>query len=204
MSAAPEFHVSHVHDEPAQWPCPPADGYVADHLDQLPDLPPHTELIDGSLVFVSPQTRFHMRAMRLLENYLVQAAPPELDVIREMTITLGPKNRPEPDLLVAKAEADTGPGQTTFQPKDVVLAVEVVSPESEARDRDTKPRKYAAAGIPHFWRVESDGGLPVVYVFELEPATKAYVPTGIYRDLLKVGVPFTIDIDLTEINPRRQ
>ncbi|OWA14688.1 hypothetical protein B9W68_11140 [Streptomyces sp. CS227] len=37
------------------WPVPPQDGYTVDDLLTLPDLPPHTELIDGSLVFVSPQ-----------------------------------------------------------------------------------------------------------------------------------------------------
>lgn len=200
-SVAPQ---SDVPDEPAQqWPSPPAGGYTADHLDRLPNLPPHTELIDGSLVFVPPQTAFHARAMRLLENHLLQAAPPEWEVARQMTITLGPRDRPEPDVLVVKGEGLMGPDQTTFQPKDVVLAVEVVSADSEARDRGTKPRKYAAAGIPHFWRVEEDKGLPVVYVFELEPATRAYVATGIHRGRLRVDVPFTMDIDLTEINRRR-
>ena len=38
------------------WPVPPVGGWTADDLDRLPNLPPHTELIDGSLVFVSPQT----------------------------------------------------------------------------------------------------------------------------------------------------
>ncbi|SOR79832.1 hypothetical protein SCNRRL3882_3292 [Streptomyces chartreusis NRRL 3882] len=43
------------------WPTPPEGGWTADDLDRLPNLPPHTELIDGSLVFVSPQTLFHSR-----------------------------------------------------------------------------------------------------------------------------------------------
>lgn len=43
--------------------------------------------------------------------------------------------------------------QTRFEAEDLVLAVEVVSPESESRDRDTKPHKYAQAGIQHFWLV---------------------------------------------------
>ncbi|MFI9415012.1 hypothetical protein [Nocardia gamkensis] len=34
-----------------QWLRPPPGGFVAEDLDRLPDLPPHTELIDGSLVF---------------------------------------------------------------------------------------------------------------------------------------------------------
>lgn len=44
-----------------QWPVPPQDGYTVDDLFTLPDLPPHTELIDGSLVFVSPRRAGHDR-----------------------------------------------------------------------------------------------------------------------------------------------
>jgi Uma2 family endonuclease len=109
--------------------------------------------------------------------------------------------------MVVRAEALTGPRQTGFRPEDVVLAVEVVADDSEARDRETKPRKYAAAGIRHLWRVEpgdsGDGaGSPVVYVFELEPATRAYAVTGIHRDRLKADVPFPVDIDLTAVARR--
>lgn len=48
------------------WPVPPKDGYTVDDLFTLPDLPPHTELIDGSLVFVSPQRDFHSVVIDLL------------------------------------------------------------------------------------------------------------------------------------------
>ncbi len=197
MSGEPEYG---PRDEPAhQWPRPPVGGYTSDDLDRLPNLPPHTELIDGSLVFVSPQANFHMYAIGLLWMHLMQQVPPELRAIREMTVTLGRHNRPEPDVMVVRASAVVDAGQTTYHPEDVVLAVEVVSPDSVARDRDAKPRKYAAAGIPHFWRVESDEGRAVVYVFELEPATRTYAPMGIYHDRLKVSVPFSLDIDLTRI-----
>jgi Uma2 family endonuclease len=136
-----------------------------------------------------------MRALRVLEYHLLQAAPPELEVIREMTITLGPRNRPEPDIMVVRADAFTGLRQTSYRPEDVLLAIEVVSPDSEDRDRDTKPRKYAAAGIAHYWRVENDNDRPVVYVFELEPATRTYAVTGIHHDKLKTTVPFPIAIE---------
>ncbi|MER6307630.1 Uma2 family endonuclease [Streptomyces sp. NPDC001657] len=199
MSAAPEFEL----DEQYNYPVPPPGGWTADDLDRLPDLPPHTELIDGSLVFVSPQTTFHMRTMRLLENTLLDQAPDDLDVFREFCIRLDKRNRPEPDVLVVPLGVDTGPKGTWLRPEDVILAIEVVSEDSEARDRDVKPRKYAAAGVPHFWRVEKSNGLPVVYVYELDPATGAYTPTGIYHDRIKVPVPFPIDIDLTSINKRR-
>lgn len=102
--------------------------------------------------------------------------------------------------MVVHAEAITGLDQNDYRSADVVLTVEVVSPDSEVRDRERKPQLYAAAGIPHFWRVENTGGRPTVYVYELDPATKAYTLTGIHHDLLKLTVPFDIDIDLTEID----
>ncbi|MET7775996.1 MULTISPECIES: Uma2 family endonuclease [Streptomyces] len=192
-------------EPPYRWPIPPTEGWTADDLDRIPGLPPHTELIDGSLVFVSPQTAFHARCMRLLENSLLEQAPDHLDVMREMTIKLDMRNRPEPDVLVFPLEANTGARQTSYRPEDIILAVEVVSTESRERDREVKPRKYAAAGFPHFWRVEEDDdkGLPVVYVYELDPATKAYGLTGIFHDRLKVTVPFEIEIDLAAVNRRR-
>ncbi|WP_167503467.1 Uma2 family endonuclease [Streptomyces malaysiensis] len=184
------------------WAFPPPGGFTADDLDRMPDLPPHTELIDGSLVFVSPQRHFHSLAMYLLEKGLRASVPESLRVCREMTIALDKRNRPEPDISVLRAEAVSAEAdETGYDAADAVLAVEVVSPESEDRDRKRKPQLYAEAGIRYFWLVEKEQGRrPVVHVFELDPVTRAYVPTGIYRDRLKVSVPFTIDIDLTEID----
>jgi Uma2 family endonuclease len=182
-----------------RWPVPPQDGYTVDDLFTLPDLPPHTELIDGSLVFVSPQRIFHSRMIDLLLAGLRGAAPKQLKVLREMTVVLDRRNGPEPDVSVVRAEAVTGLEQTRFEAADVLLAVEVVSPDSEARDRDTKPGKYAAAGIPHFWLVEMAGANqhPVVRVYELDPLSKTYALTGIHHDRLKLGVPYDLDLDIT-------
>ncbi|MGP3927066.1 Uma2 family endonuclease [Streptomyces sp. 8N616] len=184
------------------WPVPPRDGYTVDDLLTLPDLPPHTELIDGSLVFVSPQRVFHSIAIDLLVSGLRRTVPPLLRVVREMTVVIDKRNGPEPDIAVVRAGAVRSREQTYFQVRDVMLAVEVVSPDSEARDHDTKPHKYATAGIPYFWRVEmiSADERPVVHVFELDKETRAYRSTGVHHDRLKLSVPFDIDIDLTEID----
>jgi Uma2 family endonuclease len=182
------------------WLRPPPTGFTADDLDRLPGLPPHTELIDGSLVFVSPQTVFHLLTMGLLETGLRRCAPDTVRVRREMTVTLDDRQRPEPDVLVIDADAARGLDQTTYHAADVILAVEVVSPDSERRDRERKPQLYAQAGIQHFWRVENVAGGPAVYVYELDPATRAYALTGIYHDRLALTVPFDIDIDLTELD----
>ncbi|GAA3394751.1 Uma2 family endonuclease [Streptomyces roseoviridis] len=185
-----------------EWPVPPREGWTVDDLDTLPGLPPHTELIDGSLVFASPQRRFHNVMIRLLTNGLASAAPATHRVYNEMTVVIDRSNGPEPDVLVVRREAVKGLRQTSYPVADVVLAVEVVSPDSESRDRDTKPHKYAAAGIEHFWLVEMEGDddHPVVRVYERDPVTKAYTCTGVHRERLKLAVPFDIDIDLTRID----
>ncbi|WP_405463934.1 Uma2 family endonuclease [Streptomyces anulatus] len=189
------------HADPG-WPVPPPDGYTVDDFFTLDDLPPHTELIDGSLVFVRPQRKFHTLAMYLLEQGLRLHVPGHLRVRREMSVVLGKRSVPEPDLVVVSAEADGNQLQTRYQAADVLLAVEVVSPDSEDRDRDTKPHKYAAAGIQHFWLVEMAGenDRPMVITYELDPVNKTYVSTGVHHDRLKLSAPYDIDIDLTSID----
>ncbi|WP_370019041.1 Uma2 family endonuclease [Planotetraspora sp. GP83] len=143
---------------------------------------------------MSPQTAFHMLMLRRLEREL--APPPDLLVVREMTVTLGLRQRPEPDILVVKSAALRSLKTTSFKPDDVHLVVEVTSPESLDRDRVTKPIKYSDAGIRHLWRIEQEDESAVVYTFELEPSVKAYVPTGIHRKRLQTDVGFEVDIDL--------
>lgn len=183
------------------WLPPPPGGYTADDLDRIPDLPSHTELIDGSLVFVSPQKLFHMLTVDLLVKSLRRWAPRgEFRVRREMSVLLGPRQRPEPDVIVVRSDADTSTDQTWYPPEAVVLAVEVVSPDSEERDRERKPQLYAKAGIRYFWRVEDVSGNITLYAYELDPATRAYALTGIFHERVTLKAPFEVDIDLTEID----
>ncbi|WP_411081545.1 Uma2 family endonuclease [Streptomyces sp. cmx-18-6] len=202
MTAEARSEASQLRRANPGWPVPPPDGYTVDDFFTLDDLPPHTELIDGSLVFVSPQRNFHTLAMYLLEQGLRQHVPNDLRVRREMAVVLGKRNAPEPDLVVVKADSVGGLRQTRYQAADVLLAVEVVSPDSEDRDRDTKPHKYAAAGIKHFWLVEMTGerDRPMVITYELDPVNKTYVSTGVHHDRLKLSAPYDIDIDLTAID----
>ncbi|MFF2556197.1 Uma2 family endonuclease [Nocardia sp. NPDC058058] len=186
------------------WPVPPPDGYFAEDLDRMHDLPSHTELIDGSLVFVSPQAKFHMLVIDFLNQELNAQAPEELEVSREMTITIGPRQRPEPDILVARAAGDAGLEQTTYLPEDIVLVIEVVSPDSLERDRKRKPLLYAEAGIPYLWRVEKADDRAVFYTYEFDPGSRAYSLTGIHHDRLQLELPFPIDLDLRQATRRRR
>jgi Uma2 family endonuclease len=184
------------------WVYPPG-GFTAEKFLKLKGLPKHTQLIDGSLVFVSPQQLWHSKVIELLVRELDRQAPAELRAVREMSVRLGDRQVPEPDVAVITAEAfDRSETATHFYGDDVVLAVEVVSPDSVERDRDIKPRRYAAAGIKYVWRVENEQGRTVVYTYDLDPATGSYGLAGIHHDQLISSVPYAIDIDLTKVVAR--
>ncbi|MGW0522408.1 Uma2 family endonuclease [Crossiella sp. NPDC003009] len=188
----------------ANWPYPPPNGWTAADLDRIGgdgpcaelDVLQRIELVDGELIVMAPRTEFHRRVVERLRDELHRQAPPELTATREMDVVLGPRQRPCPDVSVAAATAARDLDRTFYQPEDVLLVVEVVSKSSEIRDRETKPRRYAEAGIAHFWRVENNSGTPVVYVYELDPASRSYALTGIFHDRLECRVPFPADIRL--------
>ncbi|WP_433251611.1 Uma2 family endonuclease [Streptosporangium sp. CA-135522] len=199
--------LSEVGDLLDNWPYPPGRGWTADDLDRLPDEGPngeldffkHVELVDGALIFMSPQKRFHDVVIRRLASSFEAQAPERLAVATQMDVTLGVRQRPCPDVLLIDAALNHDHDRTSYVPEEVHLVVEVVSPESKLRDREVKPRRYAGAGIAHFWRIEEEAGKPVVYVYELDPATCVYVPTGIHHGRLSVEVPFPIEIDLADL-----
>jgi Uma2 family endonuclease len=186
-----------------EWMRPPRpEGWYADDLDQLPEAPRHTELIDGALVFMmSPQRAWHARLVTALVLSLTEQAPPGIEIEREMTIRLDERNRPEPDLLATTAPYD--PDRTFYAPDQVLLVVEVVSPESAHRDRTVKLRKYAEAGIAHYWRVEEENESPVVHAYELDDPTRSYVPMRIHRQELRSPKPFAIKLNLDTLVPSR-
>lgn len=195
-------YVEAMNDLP-DWMRPPREeGWFAEDLDRLPEAPRHTELIDGALVFMmAPQRSWHSRLIDELTVALRNQTPSGIEVTREMTVRLDARNRPEGDIIVSSTSFD--PDRTWFEPDDVLLVVEVVSPESAFRDRTVKLRKYAAAGIRHYWLVEDEATGPVVHVYELDEPTKSYAPTGVFRDALHVQLPFEIDIDLAKLMPSR-
>jgi Uma2 family endonuclease len=187
------------------WVIPPHGGFTVEDFLRLRGLPDHAELIDGSLVFVSPQEKWHSHVVSLFTRELDRQAPDGLRAEREMAVELGKRQMPEPDVVVvtaAEAHARSDPSMYYFA-EDVVLAVEAVSPDSEDRDRYTKPSKYAMARIPHYWRIERrDSTDAVVYTYELDPTTNSYSTAGIFHDRLRTSTPFPVDIDLRVVGRR--
>lgn len=58
MTAEALPEASQLRRDDSQWPVPPEDGHTVDEFFTL-HLPPHTELIDGSLVFESAAELSH-------------------------------------------------------------------------------------------------------------------------------------------------
>lgn len=173
-------------------PTTPPDGWTLDNLP--PDLPKHTELIRGALI-MSPQKVWHRAVIDLLKALLSEQCPDEYIVEREMAIRKTNRSAPEPDLSIVYATA-LDLDKSIYLPKEVALVAEVVSPESEERDRDDKPVMYAHMGIPAFWLIERGGdNAPIVH--------EHYLYAGVYKPMtthvgrLTTNVPFPIDIPLT-------
>nr|WP_277211904.1 Uma2 family endonuclease [Isoptericola croceus] len=135
----------------------------------------------------------------MLRLRLGEQAPAGYVVDSAMTVRLDEHNRPEPDLLVSTA--DIPPDATWYDASQVILAVEVVSPESAHRDRTVKLRKYAEVGIRHFWRIEDEDGTTAIHAYEHDDATGSYVPVAIARDTLELDRPFDIRIEVPALYP---
>jgi hypothetical protein len=64
---------------------------------------------------------------------------------------------------------------------------------------------YAEAGIRFFWRIEKDDDRPLLVTYELDVASKRYVPTGIHHGTTTLTQPFPMTLEVGALNkpPRR-
>jgi Uma2 family endonuclease len=109
------------------------------------------ELLDGWLVPKMTKNPPHRIATDCVRNALQGVLPAGWYVSSQDAITLS-TSEPEPDCAVIRGSSsrdypDRNPGA-----HDVALVVEVAD-ASLRRDRTTKKRIYAAAGIPFYWIV---------------------------------------------------
>jgi Uma2 family endonuclease len=151
-------------------------------------LPPSSriELVDGVVQVMTPATARHQEIVDAIKAALRRACPDTLRAVREQEVRLGEVHRRNPDVMVVRAEA-FNLDSYSYQPRDVILAVEVVSPGSPAIDRLHKPAEYAVAGIEHFWRVEILPALTVITYRLVEPSR--YTVSGRFTEGDTVAAP---------------
>ncbi|HEX8485458.1 Uma2 family endonuclease [Sphingomonas sp.] len=113
------------------------------------------ELIEGTLVEMSPQQRPHSYAKNELTFRLrlaLDALGSSLSAQSEVTLPLGPHSGAEPD--IALTDAPRGQG---YIPVDSVKLVVEVADTSLRFDVGKKQTAYADAGLPEYWVVDVNG-----------------------------------------------
>lgn len=178
----------------------PADGWTVDDLEALPDDGVRRELLDGVLLVSPSPTDIHQIIAGRLMVALEETCPVEFQVTQGVEIRINARRCFIPDVLVATEEAAQRRSRT-YAPHEVVLAVEIVSPSSLSMDRITKPALYAAAGIPHFWRIETTDGI-IVYTYKIDPASETYRQTGKFDSEIETAEPWDISLPIKRIKPR--
>lgn len=140
---------------------PAARGWTIADLADLPDDGLRYELVDGGLHVTPPPTQWHQGLGAALCDLLRETAPAGWRCNVEWPLPLAEDTQRLPD-LVAYGWPPRHPRddpRSPVGPADVGLVVEVVSPSSRRTDRFGKPGEYAEAGIPLFWRLETEPDL---------------------------------------------
>ncbi|MGX8907979.1 Uma2 family endonuclease [Streptomyces netropsis] len=158
------------------------------------DLRDRIELVGGALVTSPGPGVSHQRASKRLTALLdaaVEAAAAPVEVLEAVNVVV-PDGLLIPDIAVVDAEAAASAG-LTVDAHDVLVVIEIASPSTRVTDRKLKPALYAAAGIPHYWRLEL-APTPRLYVGRLERGTYTdrLVQAG---ETTRLGHPFPVDFD---------
>ena len=141
------------HDVPAAPPAPVSFEEFLAWADE--DTP--AEWVDGRIILMSPSNADH----QLLAGFLYRLLAHVVETRGSGLVLFAPfimriPSRPsgrEPDVLFLSGE-HLDRLRDTYVDGPADLAVEIVSPDSEERDRGEKLVEYESAGIPEYWVVD--------------------------------------------------
>ncbi|MFF0376717.1 Uma2 family endonuclease [Actinoplanes missouriensis] len=112
--------------------------------------------VEGALSVVPPPDNQHAIIATRLMAWLIAAGLPLEQIMQVAGIRVpGPDGEGGrvPDLTVWSRPQ---PPAVWMSTADLVLAIEIISPGSEAIDQVVKVSEFAAAGIPQYWTVARD------------------------------------------------
>jgi Uma2 family endonuclease len=115
------------------------------------------EWVDGRVIVMSPSSTEHIQVIFFLSRLLIEFVEArDLGEIYLFEYLMRLETRPSgrvPDIaFIAREHLDRAGATYLNGPADLV--VEVVSPDSDARDHGDKFVEYEAAGVPEYWLID--------------------------------------------------
>lgn len=153
------------------------------------------EILDGALVVSPSPGRTHEYASAELRAAIRAGLPESLIVVGPMGVAVEKDSYFVPDLVVTNRDMLDGFGE--LAPEESRVVIEVESPGSISMDRLAKPAKYAAAGIRHYWRLQTGPLRLTAYRLDGD----AYAEAGSWGEgeLAHITDPFMLDIDISAL-----
>jgi Uma2 family endonuclease len=136
------------------------ERWTAARVRELPDDGNRYEVVDGELLVTPSPTYDHQDVVGELFARLrefCQAAHVGHAMVSPADIEFDPETRVQPDVFVVPT-AGRRP-QSWTEVRDLLLAVEVLSPSTARADRTVKRRRYQRAAVPEYWIVDVDARL---------------------------------------------
>lgn len=176
---------------------PPAQPWSIEDLLALPSDGMRYELVDGSLL-VSPHAGIpHGRVVQRLRRQLERYAPDTVEVGQDLAV--GVRSRRSyfvPDLWIVQAAALDRPG-SSFEPADVLLVAEVLSPSNRSVDLLVKRHYYADGGIREYWIVDPEAA--TITVLRLDGAAYTEIAVVSAGETYRARSPFPLEIDPADV-----
>ncbi len=165
-------------------------------------LPFDWQVADGCMTVRPRRDPWRSAVADRLFTALSAVRRPPYAVLASQCVLLDEYNPAVPDVVVVNRSAVDLYAAEVLPADAPVLVVEIVSAGDRADRWFRIPRRYAAAGIAYFWRVErGHDGRPIVYEYWLDHESHRYRPSPSYAHtgVLATMVPFPIRVDLTDL-----
>lgn len=185
-----------------------AAHYTGEHLtltefDAIPEDNTYRYEVDHGVLQVNarPIPAHQRAAFRLLEQLNTQL-PDGVEALPEIDLVLGtdPLSVRIPDVFVG---TDQLRDERRAAADEAVLVVEIVSPGSFREDFLIKPRRYAAAGIPHLWVISIEPQITLA-PYRLIGDNPHYYPEEPLTGVAELSEPWPLRLDLDAlVGPRK-
>ncbi|HLK59740.1 MAG TPA: Uma2 family endonuclease [Chthonomonadaceae bacterium] len=184
--------MTQITDNPLH-PMPPLKMTWEEFHDWTNDEENRAEWVDGEVIFMSPAEDAHQFLAgwlyKLMDEFILTH---DMGILLQAPSLMRLRTRPsgrEPDLMFV-AKANLPRNRRTYIDGPADLAVEIVSPESEERDRVIKLAEYETAGVREYWLLDHRIQEALFYQLGEDGKYRQVTPDdqGIYHSMVLNGL----------------